>query len=151
MPDIVSREVRSRMMSGIRGKDTKPEVVLRKALHRRGFRYKLHDRSLPGRPDLVLPARHAVVLVNGCFWHAHEGCPYFKLPATRPEFWRDKLMANRERDQRNLSLLQDAGWRVAVVWECATRKDFDSTVDQLEGWLRGMSQRVDVAWLQAQG
>lgn len=138
------------MMSGIRNKDTKPEVALRKALHGRGLRYKLHDRSLPGRPDLVFPSRHAVVLVNGCFWHAHEGCPYFKLPATRPEFWQQKLTANRQRDLRNLSLLQDAGWRVAVVWECATRKDFASTVDQLESWLRGTSQRVDVAWLQAQ-
>jgi DNA mismatch endonuclease (patch repair protein) len=135
-------------MSGIRGKDTKPEVALRKALHRRGLRYKLHDRSLPGRPDLVFPSRHAVILVNGCFWHAHDGCPYFKIPATRTEFWRAKLLANRERDQRNLDLLQGAGWRVAVVWECATRKDFDSTVDQIEVWLKGTSRRVDVAWLQ---
>lgn len=134
-------------MSGIRGKDTKPEVALRKALHRRGLRYKLHDRSLPGRPDLVFPSRNAVVLVNGCFWHAHEGCPYFKLPATRQEFWRDKLLTNRERDQRNLGRLEDAGWRVAVVWECATRKDFDSTVDRLDGWLRGSDTRVDLAWV----
>jgi DNA mismatch endonuclease (patch repair protein) len=151
MPDVVSPEVRSRKMSGIRGKNTKPEVALRKALHRRGLRYRLHDRTLPGRPDLVFPSRHAVVLVNGCFWHAHEGCPYFKLPATRSEFWRDKLMANRERDERNLRQLRGAGWRVAVVWECATRKNFASTVDQLEGWLRGTSERVDVAWQQEQG
>lgn len=134
-------------MSGIRGQDTKPEVELRKALHRRGLRYKLHDRTLPGRPDLVFPSRRAVVLVNGCFWHAHEGCHYFKLPSTRPEFWRHKLMSNRERDRRNLGLLQDAGWRVAVVWECSTRKDFASTVDQLEGWLRGSERRMDIAWL----
>ena len=146
MPDVVSREVRSRMMSGIRGKDTKPEVALRKALHRRGLRYKLHDKSLPGRPDLVFPSRHAVVLVNGCFWHAHEGCPYFKLPATRPEFWRAKLMANRERDQRNLSMLQDDGWRVGVVWECAMRKDLDGSVAQLAQWLDGRGERIDVAW-----
>lgn len=135
-------------MSGIKGKDTTPEVALRKALHRRGLRYKLHDRGLPGRPDLVFPSRNAVIMVNGCFWHAHDGCPYFKIPATRTEFWRAKLLANRERDQRNLDLLQGAGWRVAVVWECATRKDFDSTVDQIEVWLKGTSRRVDVAWLQ---
>jgi len=90
-------------------------------------------------------------MVNGCFWHAHEGCLYFKVPATRPEFWRNKLTTNRERDLRNVALLEQAGWRVAVVWECATRKDLASTVDQLEGWLRGTSQRVDVAWKQEHG
>lgn len=101
------------MMAGIRGKDTRPEVQLRKALHRRGFRYRLHDRRLPGRPDLVFPSRNAVVMVNGCFWHAHEGCPYFKLPATRPDFWQEKLLANRERDQRNLALLHE--WSCPVL------------------------------------
>lgn len=134
-------------MSGIRGKDTKPEVLLRKELHRRGFRYRLHDRRLPGRPDLVFPSRKAVVMVNGCFWHAHEGCPYFKLPATQPDFWREKLLANRERDQRNLALLHEGGWRVAVVWECATRKDLEATVGKVDVWLRGSSERVDVTWL----
>jgi DNA mismatch endonuclease (patch repair protein) len=144
MPDVVSREARSRMMSGIRGKDTKPEVALRKALHGRGLRYKLHDRGLPGRPDLVFPGRNAVVLVHGCFWHAHEGCPYFKLPATRPEFWRDKLMGNRDRDRRNLELLEEAGWRVAVVWECATRSNLPQTVDSLEKWIRGRGRALEL-------
>jgi DNA mismatch endonuclease (patch repair protein) len=146
MADVVPPDVRSRMMSGIRGTDTKPEVILRKALHRRGLRYKLHDRSLPGRPDLVFPSRNAVVMVNGCFWHAHEGCPYFKVPATRPDFWRQKLLANKERDERNLHKLEEAGWRVVVVWECATRKELARTIDQLDDWVRAGSKRLDISW-----
>ena len=133
-------------MAGIRGKDTQPELALRRALHRRGLRYRLHDRKLPGRPDLVFPARDAVVLVNGCFWHAHAGCRYFKLPSTRQAFWEEKLMANRERDRRNLLMLEQAGWRVAVVWECSMRLDLEATVEGVDDWLRASAPSVEFSW-----
>src|SRR4051812_15356860 len=109
------------MMSGIRGKNTKPEKVLRQLLHARGFRFRLHAR-LPGHPDIVLPKWNAVIFVHGCFWHRHE-CAIFKWPSTRPEFWRAKINGNAERDKRNeISLVED-GWRVGMVWECSLRED----------------------------
>ncbi|MCG7357653.1 very short patch repair endonuclease [Roseomonas mucosa] len=107
-------------MSRIRGRDTKPELLLRRGLHRRGFRYRLYRRDLPGRPDLVFPARRAVVFVHGCFWHGH-GCPMCKAPTTRPEFWASKINANRARDSAAVARLGEAGWRVLLVWECALR------------------------------
>lgn len=109
------------MMSGIRGKDTRPELDVRKYLHREGFRFALHDRKLPGRPDLVLPRRQAVVFVHGCFWHRHTNCIYATTPATRRKFWTEKFRRNVERDQMNLEKLRDAGWRVFVVWECGLK------------------------------
>ncbi|WP_028452547.1 very short patch repair endonuclease [Chitinilyticum aquatile] len=121
MADIVDKATRSRMMSGIRSKDTKPEMLIRKALHARGFRFRLHVKDLPGKPDLVLPKYKAVIFINGCFWHGHD-CRYFRLPQTRTEFWRAKIEANRKRDQARLAELQQGGWRILVVWECATRK-----------------------------
>ena len=121
MADVVAPETRSRMMSGIRGKDTRPEMAVRKALHAVGFRFRLHRRDLPGAPDVVLPGRRVAVFVHGCFWHRHEGCRYAKLPATRPEFWKAKLEGNAERDGRNARALRALGWRVLVVWECAVR------------------------------
>jgi DNA mismatch endonuclease (patch repair protein) len=108
------------MMAGIRGADTRPEIAVRKALHRRGLRYRLHPRDVPGRPDLVLPAHRAAVFVHGCFWHGHD-CKYFRLPGTRPEFWRAKIARNRARDLDVRALLADSGWRQFVVWECALR------------------------------
>lgn len=124
MADVVPPEVRSRMMSGIRGKDTKPEWVVRRALHARGFRYRLHARDLPGHPDIVLPKHRAVVFVNGCFWHGHD-CPLFRWPKTRPEFWQSKINRNRANDDKHLAMLQSLGWRVAIVWECALRNRVD--------------------------
>jgi DNA mismatch endonuclease (patch repair protein) len=121
MPDIVDRDTRSRMMSGIRGKDTKPELWLRSALHREGFRFRLHVRDIPGRPDIVLPRHGAIVLVNGCFWHGH-GCPGCRVPGTNRAFWEEKIRANRKRDLRNIRACLAAGWRVAVVWECAVKR-----------------------------
>jgi len=117
MADVVDAETRSRMMSGIRGKNTGPELLLRKAMHARGFRYRLHCRYLPGRPDLVFPKYQAVVFVHGCFWHRHEGCRYTTTPSTRPEFWAEKFEANVERDRRNQLALEEAGWCVAIVWD----------------------------------
>lgn len=126
-------------MSGIRGKDTKPEMAVRKALHAAGFRFRLHRRDLPGAPDVVLPGRHVAVFVHGCFWHRHAGCHYAKLPATRPEFWKAKLEGNAERDERNVGALRAHGWRVLVVWECAVRER--ETLSALPGilaeWITG--------------
>lgn len=120
MTDIVTKETRSRMMAGIRGKDTKPERLLRTELHKRGFRYRLHYKSLPGRPDLVFPRFRAIILIHGCFWHGHN-CTLFKWPSTRPDFWRAKIEANRRRDERNLAFYKEQGWKVLVVWECSIK------------------------------
>jgi len=139
MPDIVTSDVRSRMMSGIRGKNTKPEMILRQGLHRLGFRYRLHDKTLPGKPDLVFPARRAVLFANGCFWHGHD-CHLFKWPASRPEFWLAKINRNREVDQRSETALHALGWRVGVVWECALkgrmRLPLEVVLGQCADWLR---------------
>ena len=119
--DVVDRATRSRMMSGIGGRNTKPEIIVRKALFAAGFRFRLHCKGLPGCPDVVLPGRRVVVFVHGCFWHAHRGCRYAKPPTSRREFWENKLAANVVRDVRAIDTLLSAGWRVLVVWECATR------------------------------
>lgn len=120
--DIVTSEVRSGMMSGIRGKDTAPELKVRRFLHANGFRYRLHRKDLPGKPDIVLPKYKVCIFVNGCFWHRHKGCRLASEPKSREEFWNRKFSENVARDQRNIKSLQDAGWRVAVVWECGLRK-----------------------------
>jgi DNA mismatch endonuclease, patch repair protein len=120
LPDIVAPEVRSRMMAGIRSADTRPEMLIRRGLHARGFRYRLHLKDLPGKPDLVFPARRAVILVNGCFWHGHD-CPLFRWPTTRPEFWRTKIAGNIARDRKTARQLLDQGWRVLNVWECTLK------------------------------
>ena len=107
-------------MAGIRGRNTKPERVIRSVLHRRGFRFRLHRSDLPGKPDLVFPKHRAVILIHGCFWHGH-GCHLFRWPKTREDFWREKIRSNMERDRRQFSALRDAGWRVATIWECALK------------------------------
>lgn len=117
MTDVVDRATRSRMMSGIRGRDTKPEKQVRSYLHRAGLRFRLHA-SLPGKPDLVLPKHHAVVFVHGCFWHRHSGCRYATTPSSNIEFWQEKFDANVARDKRVTRQLRKAGWRVFVVWSC---------------------------------
>jgi DNA mismatch endonuclease (patch repair protein) len=139
MVDVVSPEVRSRMMAGIQGKNTKPEVIVRKLLHSAGYRFRLHRRDLPGAPDIVMPGRKISIFVHGCFWHMHGGCRFAKLPATRPEFWKVKLEANVGRDLRAVAKLRALGWRVLCVWECATRDG--STAENLEvemrAWIEG--------------
>jgi DNA mismatch endonuclease (patch repair protein) len=107
-------------MAGIRGKNTKPELLVRRGLHALGFRFRLHDRALPGQPDMVLPRWRAIVFVHGCFWHAHS-CSLFRWPATRPDFWRDKIGRNRDRDAEVEAALCDAGWRVLKIWECSLK------------------------------
>jgi len=140
MGDVVSTEKRSQMMSGIRSKDTKPEYLIRKGLHARGYRYRLHETSLPGKPDLVLKKHNAVILVHGCFWHVHD-CHLFKWPKTRSEWWREKLLGNNEKDKENISSIRKAGWRVLVVWECAlkgkTKIPLDIILDEISDWLEG--------------
>jgi DNA mismatch endonuclease (patch repair protein) len=147
MPDIVSVAARSRMMSGIRAKNTKPEIQLRKILHANGYRFRLHDRSLPGQPDIVLPKHRAVIMVHGCFWHMHE-CSLFKLPSTRKSFWEQKLTHNALRDAASVDALLSQGWRVAIVWECALRRSAAPRgrwADTLDNWLRSQRRTLTIA------
>jgi DNA mismatch endonuclease (patch repair protein) len=134
------------MMSGIRAKNTKPELALRRALHARGFRFRLHSGNVPGRPDLVLPKHHAAVFVHGCFWHRHDGCRYTTSPSTRPEFWQAKFDANIARDSAIRTTLLDDGWRVATVWECALRKQdqVETAADFLSAWLRSEELQIEI-------
>lgn len=148
MADVVDAATRSRMMSGIRGKNTKPELMIRKALHARGFRYRIHCKDLPGNPDLCLPKHRAVIFVHGCFWHGH-GCHLFKWPRTREEFWRAKIERNQEVDARSMAALANAGWRVATVWECSLKGRRDEVPDELvlelDVWLRGDAESLEMA------
>ena len=118
MADVHTPEVRSYNMSHIKGKDTKPEVIVRKYLFSQGFRYRKNDFRLPGKPDIVLPKYKTVIFVNGCFWHKHEGCKYFVWPKSNTEFWKRKICATVERDKREYKQLEDLGWHIIVVWEC---------------------------------
>jgi len=121
MADIMSGSARSRLMSRIRGKDTMPELRVRRYLHLRGLRFRLHVKDLPGKPDMVFPRYRTVVFVHGCFWHQHPGCAYAAMPASNTEFWRSKLEGNVLRDHRHASALESLGWRVLTVWECEVR------------------------------
>ncbi|GAO55234.1 very short patch repair endonuclease [Novosphingobium sp. MD-1] len=120
MADIVDTETRSRMMSGIRGKNTKPEMTVRRALHAMGYRYRLHARELPGKPDIVFRRRRLAIFVHGCFWHRHPdpSCKLARMPKSRVEFWEPKLEGNRARDGANVAALEAMGWKVLLVWEC---------------------------------
>lgn len=118
MTDVHTPEQRSYNMSRIRNKDTKPEELVRKYLFSKGFRYRKNDTRFPGKPDIVLPKYRTVIFVNGCFWHAHEGCKYFVWPKNNAEFWKNKISGNVERDRRNIELLTASGWHVIIVWEC---------------------------------
>lgn len=134
------------MMSAIRSRDTKPEITVRKFLHGQGFRYRLNHKELPGKPDLVLRRRNAVVLVHGCYWHGHSNCQYATESATRREYWRQKIAANKERDARVIGELNALGWRTAVIWECALRKESQVALSKLERFLLSNEPAVDIAW-----
>lgn len=137
-------------MAAIRGKNTKPELLIRKALHHAGFRYRLHVRDLPGKPDLVFPKYRAVLFINGCFWHRHD-CRLFKWPKTRKEFWEQKINGNLANDQRKTALLLEAGWRVGIIWECAlkgkTRLPKDEVIQFLTTWLKSSQTRTEIQGL----
>ena len=134
--DVVDKQTRSRMMAGIRGKNTKPELLLRRALHADGFRYRIHDQRLPGKPDLVFPMYKAVIFIHGCFWHRHPECWWNTTPSTNTEFWKGKLDKNAERDARTVDDLREKGWRIATVWECSFRLSATEQVAAtVEEWL----------------
>ena len=135
--DIKSKEERSRNMSAIRSGDTKPEMLVRRYLHARGFRYGLHNRKLPGSPDIVLRKYKTVIFINGCFWHGHEGCKYYRLPKSNIEFWQAKITRNKERDAFDVSVLEAKGWKVLTVWECELR-----TIAQREDTLTRLVQDI---------
>lgn len=134
------------MMARVRTRNTAPELILRKQLHRAGFRFRLHRNDLPGRPDIVFPRYRAAIFVHGCFWHGHAGCKLAYEPKTRRKFWQAKFAANRARDDRQAHLLSLGGWRVLTVWECGLRdaRVRDRTVARVEGWLRSRSRRGQV-------
>lgn len=138
MADRLTSEQRHRNMSNIRSRNTKPETTLRKALFSRGFRYRINVRSLPGTPDIVLPKYRAVIFVNGCFWHGHNGCKYYVIPATNTEFWIKKIDNNIERDMKVTDTLQAQGWKVITVWECELRGPMlEATVGKIAGLIAG--------------
>jgi DNA mismatch endonuclease (patch repair protein) len=147
MSDIVDPKTRSKMMANIKGKNTKPEMAIRSALHRLGYRFRLHRKDLPGKPDIVLPKHRAVVLVNGCFWHGHF-CSLFKWPKTREQFWREKILSNKNRDERNVETLLGNGWKVCIVWECSIRKRKDNDVEEavanLVAWIEGSTALKEI-------
>ena len=139
MTDVLTPAQRQLNMSRIRGRDTRPELLLRRGLHARGLRFRLHRRDLPGCPDLVFPRFRVVIFVHGCFWHGHD-CPMFKLPATRTDFWRSKIAGNTERDRCAQAALIRENWRVLVIWECALRgprrRPLEAVLDQIVRWFR---------------
>lgn len=134
MPDTVDREKRSEIMSRVGSRDTKPELVVRRIAHGLGFRFRLHRKNLPGRPDIVFPRYRSVIFVHGCFWHRHPSCKYASSPKTRVEYWEDKFRSNVARDARNETLLRDLGWRVMVIWECET-KDREAVAERISSYL----------------
>lgn len=148
MPDVHNAATRSRNMAAVRGKNTRPELLIRKGLHLRGLRYRLHVKDLPGKPDLVFPKYGAVLFIHGCFWHGH-GCSLFRLPATRTEFWRDKISCNVLRDQKSLEELSELGWRTGIVWECALRgkgrMSRQFVLSAIEDWLHGASTEMCIS------
>lgn len=144
MADVVDKATRSRMMAGIQSKNTKPETIIRKGLHARGFRYSLHAKNLPGKPDIVMPKWRVVIFVHGCFWHRH-GCSLSKIPSTNTAFWDSKLSRNQLRDELVKQQLAEAGWRIATVWECATRgklaiNHLPDLLDRLALWIRDLAK-----------
>lgn len=147
MNDIVDVATRSRMMSGIKGRNTSPEILIRKAMHARGYRFRLHVKGLPGKPDLVLPKFKSVIFVHGCFWHGHS-CRYFKMPNTRHEFWSDKITNNQKRDEAQVLELMALGWRVLIIWECAIRfikkHQTSALIDQVSSWLASGDLHLEI-------
>lgn len=147
MADIVTAEKRSELMANIKGNNTKPEKFVRTALHKHGFRYRLHDSKLPGKPDLVFRKYKSVIFINGCFWHQHD-CHLFKWPRTRAQFWREKLSRNRHRDEENQKKLEMLGWNILIVWECALkgskRLDREYLLQKIILWLKNPGRYYEI-------
>ena len=132
MTDVHDKKTRSYNMSMIRSKDTKPEIIVRKFLFGNGFRYKLHDKMLPGKPDLVFPKYKTVIFIHGCFWHGHEGCKYFVVPKTRTKWWLEKINRNKQLDTENFGKLKNLGWKILMVFECKLKpRNMEKTLNQL--------------------
>lgn len=148
MADIVTPEKRSKMMSGIKNKDTKPELLIRKSLHKKGFRYKLHDKNLPGKPDLVLPKYKAVIFINGCFWHKHD-CYLFKWPKSRCVFWKQKIEGNAKKDLEHFQSLEQLGWRIMIIWECSIKGkkllQQDNIIEMTVKWLKSDIPKYEIS------
>jgi DNA mismatch endonuclease, patch repair protein len=146
--DIVTPAKRSEMMAGIRAKNTKPEMRVRSILHRLGYRFSLHRKNLPGKPDIVMPKYKTVVLVHGCFWHGHDDCPLFRLPKSKPDFWNTKIRQNKSRDHANLEALEASQWRTIVLWECSLKGSGKISVEEiaasLKAHLQGYSVRTEI-------
>ncbi len=136
MTDTLSPNERSKRMSLIRGKDSSPELKLRRLVHGMGFRYRLHVKDLPGKPDLVFPSRRAVIFMHGCFWHRHPGCKLARMPKSKLDFWRPKLEGNRERDLRNQEMLKKLGWHVLIIWECEM-ENIEKVYNKVREFLQG--------------
>ncbi len=147
--DVVTPQTRSLMMSNIRGKNTRPEIIVRRLLHAAGLRFRLHRRDLPGMPDVVLPKHRVAIFVHGCYWHVHKGCRLFKMPESNVKFWREKLESNRDRDRRNINHLRERGWRVLVIWECLLRqhKKIEEVGESLVEWIRGTEGLAEMPYL----
>lgn len=131
MADVHNKEVRSYNMSRIKGKNTKPEILVRKFLFSKGFRYRLHSKLLPGKPDIILPKYKTVIFVHGCFWHGHKNCKYFVIPKTRTDWWLNKINGNIANDEKKRSALEKSGWRVINIWECELKSNKEQTLEQL--------------------
>lgn len=144
MTDIVDTKTRSRMMANITSRNTKPELIIRSNLHKKGYRYRINLKTIKGTPDIVLKKYSALIFINGCFWHGHD-CRYFKIPETRSDFWSKKIEGNKRRDAENVNILIKNGWRICIVWECATRsKKKDDYLVQIEDWLKSNCQYKEI-------
>jgi DNA mismatch endonuclease (patch repair protein) len=140
MADRLSPEKRSWNMSRIKGKDTKPEIAVRKYLFSKGFRFRKNDKRYPGKPDIVLPKYHTVIFIHGCFWHRHAGCKQATMPKTRTEFWEKKFGQNVENDAKHKQQLEEIGFKVIIIWECEIEKKFDATMEKLVSELKGVNE-----------
>ena len=145
MTDIVDSDKRSEIMSRIRGRDTKPELIVRRIAHRLGYRFRLYQKDLPGSPDLVFPRHRSVIMVHGCFWHRHPGCKHAASPKTRVQFWKTKFEKNVVRDRRIASALWDLGWRMLVIWECET-KDHEAVAARIASYLGRADKPCGEGW-----
>ena len=144
--DIVDKQTRSRMMSNIKGKNTKPEIVVRSMLHQKGFRFRLHDKKLPGKPDIVLRKYRAVIFVHGCYWHRHVHCKLASTPKQNAKFWKQKFNDNVRRDSEVYYQLKVLGWRTAIIWECSTRDktNIQNHIDTLANWIKSDSEYIEI-------